>query len=472
MTFLRTPGEYLNSRRSWLRLGAVVLTFVVIAHVLVLTLHDIKIYPGVDLRAKIVGARSILRGMNPYYDYRHEVLPDHLRMLQADTYSPVLLLFYAPLCELGWKAQRAVYFSIDWVALLLCYAMLTRAFPEHASRSALWIGFVLLFVADFGFRFHLERGQYYLEVALLTSLVAIALLRRSDSWSGALALALLVLVRPTYVICVAGVVFLRRFRHATKAVVLCGVLFAASLPIVGVKVWKDYFATVRAKEREMLTDAYAQGSQPAAASSTKVLEGVDFSKSLSGPGYLADRTLIGVARSSVSPALARFVHRVAPSERSLQRLNALCLLLALCFDLAVMYCLAHGKGSELLSVAFVLLAPLNLELFAPQHFGYCDVMICVPLLLMMAAYLEKGNLGGWTFYAAILLVGAGIPWLSFHFDKHVPLVSFSKYVVILVVLDGVCLKEGWKLRHRLRNGGSEPTIEMNGDVPSLGYPRT
>ena len=136
MTFLRTLGNYLHRRSFWLRLGAAVLAFVVITHVLVLTLHDMETYPGVDLRAKVVGARLILRGMNPYYDYRQEVLPDHLRMLQADTYSPVLLLIYAPLCELDWKVQRAVYFLIDWSALLLCYVILSRAFPKHASRTA------------------------------------------------------------------------------------------------------------------------------------------------------------------------------------------------------------------------------------------------------------------------------------------------------------------------------------------------
>ena len=460
--FIRTLGDYLHSRRSWLRLGAAMLTFVVIAYVLVLTFHDMETYPGVDLRAKVVGARLILRGMNPYYDYRHEVLPDHLRMLEANTYSPVLLLFYAPLCELGWKVQRAVYFLVDWSALLLCYVILARAFPKRASRTALWIAFVLLFIADFSFRFHLERGQYYVEVALLTSLVSISLFRRSISWSGALPLALLMLVRPTFVICIAGVLFLRQFRYASKVVVLGGLLFAVLLPIVGLKDWKYYVATVRANQSEMLADAYAQGSQQAARSSTKVLEGVDFSRSLSGPGYLADRTLIGVARGSVSPALAGLVHRVAPSVRSLQRMNALCLLLALCFDLAVMYFLARGQSPDLISIAFVLLAPLNLEIFAPQHFGYCDVMICAPLLLIMAAYLEKDNLGGWSFYAAILLMGAGIPWLAFHFDKHVPLVSFSKYVVILTVLNGACLSEGWKRRRWLSKRGPELAMEMDG----------
>ena len=471
-TFIRKLGDCLHSRRTWLRLGAAVLTFVVIAHVLVLTLHDMETYPGVDLRDKVVGARLILRGMNPYYDYRHEVLPDHLRMLQANTYSPVLLLLYAPLCELDWKVQRAVYFLADWSALLLCYLILARAFPKRASRTALWIAFVLLFIADFSFRFHLERGQYYVEVALLTSLVSIGLFRRSSSWAGALPLALLVLMRPTYVVCVAGALCLRQYRHAAKAVVLCGLLFAASLPVVGLKDWTCYVTTVRANQSVMLADAYAQGSQPAATSPVKVLDGVDFSRSLSGPGYLADRTLIGVARGSVSPALARLVHRVAPSVRSLQRMNALCLLLALCFDLAVMYFLTRGQRPDLISIAFVILAPLNLEIFAPQHFGYCDVMICVPLLLIMATYLEKANLSGWSFYVTILLIGSGIPWLAFHFDKHVPLVSFSKYVVILTVLDGVCWREGWKRRQWPRKCSPEISMEMDRRVPSLEHPRT
>jgi hypothetical protein len=439
-------SKHLRSRKHWLRAGAIALTLVVICHVMIVTIHDLENYPGIDLRAKVVGARLLIRGMNPYYDFRHELHPDHLRMIDADHYSPALLLLYAPLCELDWKVQRTIYFVFDWVAILLCYAVLARIFPARSSGTALWLGFVLLFIADFGFRFHLERGQYYIELTLLASAASVCLIRKPDSWLHALPLALLVLLRPTYGISMIGAVLLGRVRHAAHAVVVCGLLFAATLPIVGMNDWKGYFASIRSNEKETLDDAYAQGSKPAVAEQSEVLEGVDYSKSLAGPGYLADRTLIGLARSSVSPALARLVHRVAPAEQSLQRLNTACLLLAFCFNVAVMYCFARGDISSLVPIAFVFVAPLNLELFAPQRYGYCDVTILAPLLLIVAAGLGRGKLSGRVLYTVILAVGFVLPWLAFHFDKHVPLVSFSKYAVTLALLNVVCVKEAWSVQ--------------------------
>jgi len=431
---------------------AVAMTLLVIGHVMILTIHDLRTYSGIDLRAKVVGARLLIRGLNPYYDFRHEIHIDHLRMLSDNTYSPILLILYVPLCEIGWTLQRVLYFLIDWAAMLLSYVAVARIFPKRSSGTALWIGFVLLFIADFGFRFHLERGQYYVELAFLAAVASVCLFQESSLWLNALPLALLVLLRPTYAITILGIVALRRVRHAIHVVILCGLLFVATLPFVGIGEWKSYVASVRSSEKQALNDAYASGPRLAGANPGQVIEGIDYSKSLAGPGYLADRTLVGLARGSVSPALARFVHVIAPSKLRFERLNTICLLLMFCFDLAVMHGFSRGRARGLIPIAFVFLAPLNLELFAPQHYGYCDVMILAPLLLILAAALENAELRGWVLYAALLAVGYVLPQLAFHFNEHVPLVSFSKYVVTLAVLNVVCIESAQSTLRRWRAG--------------------
>ncbi len=464
MIFVSRCSMYLRSRKHWLRAGAIALTLVVICHVMVVTIHDLENYPGIDLRDKVVGARLLIRGMDPYYDFRHEVHPEHLRMLATNTYSPALLLFYAPLCELDWKVQRVAYFIFDWVAILLSYAILARIFPSRSSGTALWLGFVLLFIADFGFRFHLERGQYYVGITLLTCIASVCLFRKPDLWLLALPLALLVLLRPTYAISIIGALMLHRARYATHALVLTGLIFAATLPIVGINDWKGYFDSIRANGNEILDKAYAQGPESATAEQSEVLEGVDYSKSLAGPGYLADRTLIGAARSSVSPVLARMVHRVAPTKKSLVRLNTTLLGLAFCFNVAVMYCFSRGAVASLIPIAFVFLAPLNLELFAPQRYGYCDVTILAPLLLIVAASLGRGKPGGRVLYIVLLAVGCLLPWLAFHYDKHVPLVSFSKYAISLAILNCVCVKEAWAALHISGMRAALPEKKIEGRV--------
>ncbi len=406
-------------------------------------MSDLKTYPGIDLRSKVVGARLLIRGMNPYYEFRHESHPDRLRMLNDDTYSPALLLLYAPLCELAWRTQRIIYFCADWIAVFLCYVLLSRVFPKDASATALWASFVFLFVAGFGFRLHLERGQYYVELAFLTSVASACLLRKYNSWFYSFLLAILVLLRPTYAICMIGLLVLRKTRHAACAALLCVLLFAATLPLTGLGNWKSYFAEIGTNQRELLDAAYGLTPQPASATASKVIEGIDFSKSLTYPGYLADRTLIGLARSSVSPVLARLVHRIAPSERDFDWLNSGCLLLVGGFDIGVLYGLRRRCASGLISIAFVFLAPLNLELFAPQRFPYCDVTILAPVLLILAAALQKPKKASWVLYGVILTTGAALPWLSVHFDRHAPLASLFSYAGILAALNIVCIIEAW-----------------------------
>jgi len=431
-----------RARKLWLRGIAIALTLIVIGHVMVLTVHDVENYPGIDLRVRVVGARLLIRGMNPYYDFRHEIHPPHLRLLSGDTFSPALLLLYAPLCEFDWRVQRVVYFAVDWIAMLLCYVVLARIFPASVSHLALWIAFVALFIADFGFRLHLERGQYYVELALLTAAASVYLFRKTDAWFHSLPLALLVLLRPTYVICILGVILLHRFRHAAYALVLSALLFAATLPFAGIIDWQRYFTSIDGIEGELLQSVYSPTPQPAGWVPGEVLEGIDFSKSLTLD--LEDQTLIGVARGTVSPALARMVRRFAPTASSLERLNRVCLLCAFGFNVAVMCCFWRSSRPNLIAIAFVFLAPLNLELFAPTRFAYSDVTILAPLMLVLAASLEGGKGRGWVLYGVLLLVGFALPGLAFHFDKHVPIVNFSKYVVTVAILNLVCCKEAWK----------------------------
>ena len=435
--------NYLRKSRLGLRLAVIVFTLVVIASVMIQSIGDLKSYAGIDLRGKVVGARLLIRGMNPYYDPRYEMHPDHLRMLNEDTYSPALLLLYAPLCEASWKTQRIVYSCVDWVCILLCFFILSRSFPKCTSREALWLAFVLLFIFGLGFRLHLERGQYYIELALLTSLAAVYLIRQRDSWFYALPLALLLLLRPTYAICIVCLLLLRRVRLAATTVSLCLALFALTLPLAGIRGWKNYLKEIRVNQLETAGAAYALVPTPPSSVQSQIVERVDFARSLSYPGYLADRTLTGLARGSVSQFPARMIHQIAPLESDFERLNFMGLLLAGLFDVTVMYGISRRRIVGLIPAAFVFLAPLNLELFAPQRFAYCDVTILAPTLLLMAATFDRSRKAGWGLYCAILTMGVALPSLAVHVDKHVPLASFLSYVGILITLNLICILETW-----------------------------
>lgn len=70
---------------------------------------------------------------------------------------------------------------------------------------------------------------------------------------------------------------------------------------------------------------------------------------------------------------------------------------------------------------------------------------------------------GWLLYGVLLLVDFVIPWLSFHFNQHVPIVSFSKYVLTLAILNAVCVKAACSSL-RLVKGSPVASEKEIGDV--------
>ena len=75
--------SFFRGRFAWLRIAVIAFTCLLICYVFVLTARDLATYPGIDLHGKVVPARLLLRGMDPYYDFRREMHPDHLRTLNA-----------------------------------------------------------------------------------------------------------------------------------------------------------------------------------------------------------------------------------------------------------------------------------------------------------------------------------------------------------------------------------------------------
>ncbi|MGH9563465.1 MAG: hypothetical protein ACRD3S_18585, partial [Terracidiphilus sp.] len=64
MNSLHSWQDHPNKLRVGLRAIMIVLTIIVMVRALTQTISDLKTYPGIDLRAKVVGARLLIRGMN------------------------------------------------------------------------------------------------------------------------------------------------------------------------------------------------------------------------------------------------------------------------------------------------------------------------------------------------------------------------------------------------------------------------
>ena len=148
-----------------------------------LTLWDNLNYAGVDLRNRVVGARVMLAGHDPYTFDWEPGMPDQWLDPVYDpkahrlTASPPTLLLYAVGARLPFRVQRHLSFVIEWLALLASLMLLSASLPELRHRVAFLLGATLFIVAANAWHSASEApGQLYVYLLLALS-VAMALFR-------------------------------------------------------------------------------------------------------------------------------------------------------------------------------------------------------------------------------------------------------------------------------------------------------
>ena len=171
------------------------LTFIV----LLVSLVDVNRYAGIDFRNRIVGARVMLTGQDPYtFAWQPgmplELLdPCHDPQVHRLTAPPPTLLLYALIAPLPYQTERLVSWLCEWLALIASVVLLARAIPEHRQRILFLLAAMYFFVLSGFWRIHVERGQVYVFHLLLLSAAANVSLRNNLNtwWGGILSASLL-----------------------------------------------------------------------------------------------------------------------------------------------------------------------------------------------------------------------------------------------------------------------------------------
>ena len=153
-------------------------------HSFVVSLGDTKQYAGVDLRNKVVGARYLLAGLDPYaieWNPPSEWFLDPRRSYPGPsrtTVTPLVLMAYCPLAWLPYPTQRIIWALIEWFTMILCILVLMRIAPRGMARFIFLVFALLFFVSGYFWRLHVERGQYYI---FLTFIIIISYLFRHET---------------------------------------------------------------------------------------------------------------------------------------------------------------------------------------------------------------------------------------------------------------------------------------------------
>jgi glycosyl transferase family 87 len=341
------------------------------------TWGDVHRFGGTDLRARVVGARALMLGIDPYLPLpaaaRHEWLFDPhgvFRDISRCPYAPPLLAVYALLCWLPYTAQRLLWFVIEWASLLVSIAWLARTIRPRTARPWFVVLALVFFAGGSFWRLHVERGQYYSLVLLLFSWSVAELMRsRQDGWRAGLPLGIAAALRPTVLVVVAPLWVLGYRRAAAGAVAATAVIVAVLWPFTGASFWKDYMRLVDTLER-------AVPALPALASmpySTWV-EGADFTRVLPDRSSNANIHLLLVRAAEWTGWPPR---ALIPVLAKAGFLVAITLLLALSF---------RGRGARWRprpALAVALTAAMVTDHFLPLRWGYADILYLAPLALLM-----------------------------------------------------------------------------------------
>ncbi len=386
---------------------------------------DVSRYGGTDLRARVLGARMLLEGLSPYTTPQNELTPE--RLLDPDrnfvsitrcTYSPAMLVLYAPLAGIDYGAQRYLWAGLEWAALVGSILVLGRAVPGARAKALFAGGALVFFAGDWSMRLHVERGQHYVFVLLalsLATLVAVRMrkgtMRRADSFASGLLLGAAAAMRPSMIAAAGPLLLLRRWRTVLGIIAGAGVCVAAVLPLAGPKLWREFFDG--AKFHETIAYKGLEGLDPPAEFYQRVLpreasrpdwryivDGADFTEMM--PQRVMSLTFVTLYQL-YPDVFQKFV------PRNYMSLVAKVLALGACAIAGAACLFSRGRVGITTALACGFAMITVGEYFLPIRFSYADVL-CLPTLAMMSPFLIRRRGRGWLVaLVAVMLPGLVVP---------------------------------------------------------------
>jgi Glycosyltransferase family 87 len=421
-----------------------IIALIVCAFNIAASVNDYQAYGGQDLRIRVVGARLLLQGIDPY---RWSSNPDGPAELQDPaqefkdlgrcSYPPTLLLAYAPLTSLPYRMQRGIWMTLEWLALLTTISLAARLTRVQRIRFLIAVTGLFLVAGSYVWRFHVERGQYYVFIALMiTSGVLLLMRRRGDHVGAGILFGLAMALRPPVAVLLLPLAWRGLRRTSLTAVLTAVVSVVLTLPWAGVSTWRNYTWMAGEWEKAMLDYSYLSRNYER----TTPIKGVVDS-------YRPDALEVRGGTPTVGSVLAR-AYRGAPGyvpEIVMTPVfQKVCFLgvLALWFTGFILTHRTRPLSVRETMIAGVWLMVLT-DYFLPMRVEYADVLFLLPMALAMPLLTRQRHRG-----ALLLLILAWLPIVM------APAPTFYGYwgyqaMARAVLLLGVCglpLFAAWRSR--------------------------
>lgn len=346
---------------------------------------------GADFRNRIVGARLLVKGIDPYrfkwgngQDERLlDSYDDPKSIVSRVTVPPNVLLVYAPFVGLPYFHLRFGWLFFQWGALITSLLIFVKSELDPVRKKILWIVGLLFISGSWFWRLHVERGQTYILYVFLLSLAYWVLskpitkpnvLDSRINISGVILIGLATSLRFPMIVMILAMILLRKIRLAGATLLsFCGFILA-SITISGWQVWENYFSAMIVFSKVNI-NLVEPAQNPIEVIIPKTIEGMTNLQSSFG---------FTVSDSSIQ----RLFYRLF--DLSLQTnilITILCFVL-LVYSLLIFIALKQVTRKSQISVVdqIFLIGTLMImicDLFIPiARYSYNDIQLLIPLMLI------------------------------------------------------------------------------------------
>ena len=124
----------------------------------VVDLHNTLTYPGTDLRNRVVGARLMLEGIDPYFfkwqpglsDKFYDPLDIPTEFLSKLSVPPTVLALHSTIAGLSYVQQKIVWLLVQWAALIGTVLIFIKTSNSQAKNYLIFAVSFFLPIVYFG----------------------------------------------------------------------------------------------------------------------------------------------------------------------------------------------------------------------------------------------------------------------------------------------------------------------------------
>jgi len=392
------------------------------------TFHDVHDSGGTDLRVRVVGARALLRGINPYTIEDTVDLDPALRdpdreALSRCTYHPTLLYFYAPLSSLPYPVQRVIWAVLEWIAFLVSVGLLSACVPSRSARFWFCVSAIGLFGSSWFWRLHVERGQYYIFIVLFISLGMWLLLRTKQFFAAGVFWGIAICLRPTAAVLVLPWLTGAQRKVGFTAIATAAAAVAGATVMGKLEYWMDFLQLSRTWELSLLAGAFAGNADP-----DVISRPTDGYNTTIMDGYAANLTFVSLSRSIQTMCASNL------SPVVVARTGKVLWLIVLALIWTIHLKRRHRQPVRIYDRILVgVCLMLVTDYFLPIRVEYADVMFLIPMALLMPVLMLKEFRGLMLLAASSMLINHA-PLSSLPFNAAAIAAMLRSFIVMYLVI--------------------------------------